>query len=182
MNTHLHTFAALGALLLLGGAPTPSYALGGCSVADPDYYEFPLVTTRNVPGTGRASGIGEVTFQPSPFGVSIGADGSYDYRVEVTGINLRPPRQGVFVAWAMTPQLDQVIRLGALDGQMKASGSVDWNKFLVAITLESEDDPGAAMWSGPIVMRGVSRSGLMHTMAGHGPFVQENCASYGFGG
>jgi len=182
MNKHIGTFAALGALLALSGAPSSSYALDGCAVAGPEYYEFPLVTTQNVPGTGRASGVGEVTFQPSPFGVSIGADGSYDYRVEVTGINLRPPRQGVFVAWAMTPELDHVVRLGALDEQMKAAGSVDWNKFLVAITLEAEDDPEATGWSGPIVMRGVSRSGLMHTMAGHGPFVQENCASYGFGG
>jgi len=26
----------------------------------------------------------------------------------------------------------------------------------------------------------VSRSGLMHTMAGHGAFQQENCAAYGY--
>jgi hypothetical protein len=29
-------------------------------------------------------------------------------------------------------------------------------------------------------MRGMSRSGMMHTMAGHGPFQQENCARYGY--
>jgi len=36
------------------------------------------------------------------------------------------------------------------------------------------------MWTGPVVMRGMSRSGLMHTMAGHGAFEQENCAAYGY--
>ena len=36
------------------------------------------------------------------------------------------------------------------------------------------------MWTGPIVIRGMSRSGMMHTMAGHGPFEEENCAAYGY--
>lgn len=39
---------------------------------------------------------------------------------------------------------------------------------------------GPDMWSGPVVLRGMSRSGMMHTMAGHGPFEQENCAAYGY--
>jgi hypothetical protein len=29
-------------------------------------------------------------------------------------------------------------------------------------------------------MRGMSRSGRMHTLAGHGPFEAEPCAKYGF--
>jgi hypothetical protein len=150
-------------------------------VASPEYYKFELVTTRNIPGTGRSSGVGEVTFSSSPFVVSIGGDGSYQYDLAIEAINLRAPPEGVFVAWAMTPELDQIARLGALDEDMAVSGQVKWNKFLVAITLEPEDNPEAAQWSGPIVMRGVSRSGLMHTMAGHGPFQPELCAVYGFG-
>ena len=76
-------------------------------------------------------------------------------------------------------------RLGALEvGEAERvsgfSGEVGWNKFLVVITLEPEDDPEAATWSGPIVLRGMSRSGAMHTMAGHGPFQEENCAAYGY--
>jgi len=27
----------------------------------------------------------------------------------------------------------------------------------------------------------MSRSGMMHTMVGHGALVQENCAAYGYG-
>ncbi|MGD2070011.1 MAG: hypothetical protein PVI57_15165, partial [Gemmatimonadota bacterium] len=60
-------------------------------------------------------------------------------------------------------------------------GRVEWNKFLVVITLETVDDPSADAWSGPIALRGMSRSGKMHTMAGHGPFQQENCAAFGYG-
>lgn len=180
----------MGLLLALSGAPshvearalTPNFAaspLAVCSGAE--YYEFALVTTRNVPGTGRSSGLGQVTFTPSPFVVSIGDDGSYNYDLTISGLNLRPPREGIYVAWAMTPEIDHIVRLGALDENMSVSGRVGWNKFLAAITIESEDDPESTQWSGPIVMRGVSRSGLMHTMAGHGPFQKDLCATYGFG-
>jgi len=64
---------------------------------------------------------------------------------------------------------------------LQASGSVSWNKFIVVVTLESSDDPDQTMWTGPIVFRGASRSGMMHTMVGHGPLQQENCAAYGYG-
>ena len=52
---------------------------------------------------------------------------------------------------------------------------------IVVITLEAADDPAATRWSGPIVFRGMSRSGMMHTMVGHGALQQENCAAYGYG-
>ena len=55
-----------------------------------------------------------------------------------------------------------------------------WNKFLVFVTLEPAEATGEARWQGPVVMRGLSRSGLMHTMAGHGPYEQEPCAVYGY--
>ena len=45
----------------------------------------------------------------------------------------------------------------------------------------TDDDPGAERWSGPIVFRGMSRSGMMHTMVGHGALQKENCAAYGYG-
>ena len=42
------------------------------------------------------------------------------------------------------------------------------------------DEEPTDIWSGPVVMRGMSRSGLMHTLAGHGPYEKEPCAKYGF--
>ena len=60
-------------------------------------------------------------------------------------------------------------------------GSARWNKFLVVITLEPDDGGESGMWSGPVVFRGMSRSGMMHTMVGHGALQQENCAAYGYG-
>jgi hypothetical protein len=146
----------------------------------PPFFAVDLVSTKKLPGSARAVGTGHVTFASSPFGVALAPDGSYVYDVSIQLQGLEPPDRGVLVAWLTTTQVDRVERLGTLDADLSVRGQVDWNKFLVVVTLESSDDPHAAMWSGPIVMRGVSRSGLMHTMAGHGPFQQELCAKYGY--
>ena len=146
----------------------------------PEYYRFPMVSTRRVPGTGNATGVGEVAFAQSPFGVALAEDGSYDYDFTVRFERLRPPRTGTFVVWATTRELDQITLAGELTDPVSFSGKVAWNKFLVVVTLEPVFDPDATMWTGPIVIRGMSRSGMMHTMAGHGPFEEENCAAYGY--
>ena len=85
------------------------------------------------------------------------------------------------MALVTTTEIDQIARIGTLDDDLRATGTVDWNKFIVVVTLEAEDDPTATMWKGPIVFRGMSRSGMMHTMIGHGALQQENCAAYGYG-
>ena len=93
---------------------------------------------------------------------------------------MKTPTAGRLVAWVTTRELDQIERLGPLDEKLRASGKVGWNKFLVVITLEADNNPEQSMWAGPIVFRGVSRSGMMHTMVGHGALQQENCAAYGY--
>ncbi len=144
------------------------------------YFAIDLAPTKKIPGTARASGKVSVTFAPSPYGVAVGADGSYTVDVHVSLQGFRPPSRGRLVAWVTTPQVDRIQRLGALDESLSVDGSVTWNQFLLIVTLEDADDPSAETWSGPIAFRGVSRSGLMHTMAGHGPFQQEWCAKYGY--
>ena len=66
-----------------------------------------------------------------------------------------------------------------LDDTHRIQGEAGWNKFLVVVSLEEEPE-AVERWSGPIVLRGMSRSGMMHTMAGHGPFASEPCATYGY--
>lgn len=168
---------------------------------DPDYYRIPLASTRLVAGTGQTTGEAGLVFPAaSPFGIAVTEDGSYDYRVRFRVERLPARSRGVFVAWVTTPEIDRVRRIGPLEGG-QAEGPVEWNKFLVVVTLEPEgsataapvvadategmDAPGgvagsAPPWTGPVVLRGMSRSGRMHTMAGHGPFEQERCAKYGF--
>jgi hypothetical protein len=166
IGTTTAALALAGAAFLLPEAHAAVHA-GVCApeVDPPAYYAVELVTTRNIPATGRATGVGEVTFASSPFGVALSPDGSYHYQVRIRLSGMKAPPQGT---------------LGALDDRLTTTGPVDWNKFLLVVTLEETDDPSATAWSGPIVLRGMSRSGMMHTMAGHGPFQQELCAKYGY--
>ncbi len=176
-------------LLILGLAPVPNFgpvetdpdgALECMPTDPPAYYAIDLVPTRRVPGTGLAEGVGEMRFARSPFGVAVSAKGQYKYDLVIKVNKLRPARRGVYAAWVSTPNLDQVVPLGVLDLEKGIHTQVDWNKFLVIITLEPDAKTLGKRWTGPIVMRGLSRSGLMHTMAGHGPFEDEPCAKYGY--
>ena len=160
---------------------------GSCGAAStaaiPDlpsnYYGIDMVPTKRVPGTGAGVGIGVVTFSKSPYGVSVTPDGTYVVDVQVTLDRIKQPKRGVLTAWATKDDLSEVKRLGTMDASFRASGQVGWNKFLLVVTLEPSAKP-TDIWSGPVVMRGMSRSGLMHTLAGHGPYEQEPCAKYGF--
>ncbi len=165
------TFLAL-AILLSGAAPA------GLCEAPPEYYKIDLVPTRRVPAARQATGAAHLTYTESPFGISVSPAGHYRYDVEVVVENLRPAPAGVYVAWLSTPNLKEVVRLGPLTDAIR--GRTEWNKFLVIITLESSARANQSRWQGPVVMRGLSRSGLMHTMAGHGPYEQEPCTVYGY--
>ena len=161
-------------------ADSPAEVAGDTGACGPEYYQFPMVSTKRVPGTGNASGVGEVAFARSPYGVALGEDGSYQYDFTVRFERMAPARDGTYVVWTTTPELDRIALAGELTNPAGFSGQVAWNKFLVVVTLEPAFDPDAAMWTGPIVIRGMSRSGMMHTMAGHGPFEEKNCAAYGY--
>ena len=169
-----------GALAAPRDGVQPRPDLRGPARSGPEYYRFPMVSTRRVPGTGNAAGVGEVAFARSPYGVALGTDGSYHYDFTVRFDRLNPARGGVYVVWTTTPELDRVALAGELTSPAGFEGRVAWNKFLVVVTLEPAFDPDATMWTGPIVIRGMSRSGMMHTMAGHGPFEEKNCAAYGY--
>ncbi len=178
----LPVLAPLGA----SAAVIPSSAPALCSapaLPGPNlpYYAIDLVKTGRVPGTGRSRGTAEAAFARSPFGVSIARDGTYIYDLTIGFERLKAPKQGYYTVWLTNSQVDQVTRLGVLDQTDSVHGRVAWNKYLVVMTLEPTDDPAATKWSGPIVSRGMSRSGMMHTMAGHGPYESEPCAKYGFG-
>ncbi len=173
------------ATLEVHAATVPSLSGNPCSITElPSlnlpYYAIEMVKTGRVPGTGRSRGLGQASFARSPFGVSIAPDGSYIYDLTV-GFEGLKAQDGHYTVWLTTAEVDNIKRLGVLDANGLVNGRVEWNKYLVVLTLESADDPGATKWSGPIVSRGMSRSGAMHTMAGHGPYVGEPCAKYGFG-
>lgn len=164
-------------------APAPlACVLAGAN--SPDYYSVSLVPTRQVTGTGRASGVARASFERTPFGVEVAPDGNFKLTLDVDVTGLPDAADGAFVAWVSTPDLDEARPLGTLDSTGSVSGVVAWNKFLVFVTLEPAEGPDAAAdrstWTGPVILRGMSRSGRMHTMAGHGPFEQQECSVYGY--
>ncbi len=146
----------------------------------PVYYAIDLITTRKIKGARRAKGTGNLTFVGSPFGVAISKSGNYMYNINISLSNLDGEMDGQLVAWVTSTDLSDIRKVGILDDDLEAAGKVDFTKFLVVITLEPLGKDVGEMWTGPVVLRGMSRSGLMHTKAGHGPFQVENCASYGY--
>lgn len=175
---------ALTAPVLFGFTKSeePSAPIAGFECSEPgnEYYTLELVTTKKVPGTGQAYGKSVMKFAHSPFGISITKDGSYQHKLEIQLERVNKPKNGVLVAWVTTPTLSKFKKIGALDDNFHVTGTVEWNKYIVVITLEESADGSSNMWEGPIAMRGLSKSGRMHTMAGHGPFDQEPCAKYGY--
>ena len=86
-------------------------------------------------------------------------------------------RQGaVYVVWAAVPELDEYIQLGALGESNALTAPLAWNKFMVFVSEEANLE--VERWEGPILLTGLSPSGRMHTMAGHGPFEDVSCQQY----
>ena len=101
------------------------------------------------------------------FDVAVDADGHLlqDLRVTVGGLpdpaTLGP--YSSYVAWATTPALDPVARLGRVSNGRNTTGRVAFNKFLLLVTAEAS--PPGERWRGKIVLRGNSPSGLMQPHA-----------------
>jgi hypothetical protein len=144
-----------------------------------DYYNIRMAPTGRAPG---AVGYVTKTFAQSPFGVAVSVDGRYVYDVHLAVDGLRGPPNVEYTVWVAPPNLSPIMRLGVLDEDFELMGQVDLNKFIMFVTAEqpgswkpeNAEKPGNA-WKGPILMQGISRSGLMHSASGHGPFEVENC-------
>ncbi len=157
-------------LLLLAATSGAPGAVGRCG-GTPEAVR--LQPTQQAPGSR-----GRMLLLPvaSPFGVAVDRDGRRIYRIAIEIQQLRRRPGAHYVAWVATPELDQALRLGPVGEDGRVEGLVSWNKFLVFVS--EEPAPGAERWSGPILLTGLSPSGRMHTMAGHGPFEGMNCQDF----
>ncbi|HEV2669911.1 MAG TPA: hypothetical protein VGU74_02370, partial [Gemmatimonadales bacterium] len=109
-----------------------------------DLYCIELVPT---PGLTGVSGRVELSQPPGPFTIAVTVDGRSRYLpvFELTGL---PPGHG-YVAWAATPQMDSIVRLGAVKNGTTQLRAIDFNKFTVLISQQP---------SGRYVLRGQSPS------------------------
>lgn len=133
----------------------------------------PMRPTQSAPG-----GRGTMTLsQPgSPFEITVDAGGHHMYDIVVQIDRLRRRSGASYVVWVATPELDEFERLGALGDGSRLTGRVAWNQFMVFVSEEAS--PDVERWLGPIVLTGLSPSGRLHTMAGHGPFEDVSCQQY----
>ena len=129
--------------------------------------------TQSAPGS---RGTLTLTQPVTPFGIAVDAEGRQVYDIPVRVEQLRRRAGATYIAWAATPELDEHIEVGVLDQAGVLTGRVVWNKFLVFVSEEASAD--VERWRGPIVLTGLSPSGRLHTMAGHGPFEDVSCQQY----
>lgn len=170
----------LAGLALAGAARGESdrVANGGSLAGDPAGCLFtpeviPLSGTQSAPG-GRGSMT--LTQPGSPFGVTVDDGGFQTFDIEIQVDQLRRRRGAVYVAWAAKPELDEWVQLGTLGEDSRLTARVAWNQFLVFVSEEASAN--VERWQGPIMLTGLSPSGRLHTMAGHGPFEAMNCQLY----
>ena len=97
---------------------------------------------------------------PGPFTVPVTVDGHYRYAPRITLRGLpRPPSGTRFVAWAASPTLDVITRLGLVTNGVNAVGEIALDRFLVLVS--AEGSPVSPQPRGPILLRGESPSNRM---------------------
>ncbi len=175
----------LSVFLAAGVVVGEARAAGSTGLPDPTGVTPPvgacLLTPEVVRLSGTQSAPGSrgsmVLTQPgSPFEITVDADGFQTFDIEIQVDQLRRRNGAVYVVWAAKPELDEYVQLGTLPEDNRLVGQVAWNQFLVFVSEEASAD--VERWQGPIVLTGLSPSGRLHTMAGHGPFEAMNCQLY----
>jgi hypothetical protein len=130
-------------------------------------YAFPLRATNKARG---ASGTGYLRTAHSPFDVAVTATGKLIYDLEISVSGLLPASSlglyKTYIAWITTPKLDRTEKLGTVGASGKLKATVfSMNKFILIIT--AEPSPEVKKRSGPILLRGISPSGLLETFQSH---------------
>ncbi len=122
-----------------------------------DLYCIDLIPAPDFPNAGGRVELGRAH---SPFGVAVTRDGTHVFELSVRVAGLPDPAAigGAveYVAWATTPMLAPMVRLGEVGGGRTATGRVAFDKFLVLVTAEPVAQ--AAERAGRIVLRGTSPS------------------------
>ncbi len=137
------------------------------SIRFAEVYKFSLRATSRA---RRATGVGELKPAASPFGFAVTAQGFPVYDLELNVWGLRTPKSlgstGSYVVWLTTPELDRTEKLGPVDpvGTFRFRVST-MNKFILVISLEESSD--VTKRSGPVMLRGISPSGLLQSFASH---------------
>jgi FtsP/CotA-like multicopper oxidase with cupredoxin domain len=109
---------------------------------------------------GAATGTVALQYIPGPFTVPVTVDGRYRYAPSITLRGLAAlPAGAAYVAWAASPSMDVVQRLGVAHNGINRAAEITLDRFVVLISLEA--DSTATERQGPVVLRGESPSNRM---------------------
>ena len=115
-----------------------------------DLYCIDLIAAPGV----HASGHVELVLSEGPFTVDVTADGHARYTLVGSISGLAPG--STYVAWAMTPLMDRIIKLGAVAADGFVAHDIALDKFVILVT--AERNARARAPSERIVLRGQSPS------------------------
>ena len=152
-------FAVMLSLVPTAQEPDRAWSIcqGNAAEADADLYCIELLAAGNIE---RASGTARLLPPSSPFGTAVTSSGDAVYDVLFTLRDLPEPASfgpfAVYVAWATTPQLDPVIKLGEVRNGTTRLGRVAFDRFLILITAESS--AATTERRGRLILRGTSAS------------------------
>ena len=131
--------------------------------AYPSPYRIDLVP---VPELRQVSGRVELRWASSPFGVAVSKSGQLRYRPVVHLSGLPSPETlgpySTYVAWATTPTLDPMLKLGEVRNGTSAWGlerELSFDRFLILISAEASAEVETR--AGRLVLRGLSPSMAM---------------------
>jgi len=147
----LLTFAwPVTAVRAQGACATPPGVVG----VSRDLYCIELVPAE---GAGAARGTAQLDWIPSPFTVAVAPDGTHRWDLTLS-LDSLPPLPGGrapgYVAWAASPSLTSMVRLGAVRTGTSRVGPLAFDRFLVLIS--AEPDTSSADRRGRLVLRGES--------------------------
>ena len=116
-----------------------------------DLYCVELVAA---PGVSGVSGRVELASPPGPFTVAVTADGHSRFIpiFYLSGL----PSTGTYIAWATTPQMDSLIKLGEVNNGSVTLRPIDFDKFNILVSAERSARVRAPR--GRIIVRGQSPS------------------------
>jgi hypothetical protein len=173
---------------VMAGPVTVLLAVAGFAVVPPDHLHimsrapdggdtpvapFAEIYTFTLRATGLALGAAaaaELKPSHSPFGIAVDREGFLIQELQIKTRGLRSPATlgpyTTYVVWMTTPELDRTEKLGALDEEGRLGAQVSgMNKFMLMVTAEPGEE--GEKRSGPIVLRGVSPSGLLTALGTH---------------
>jgi FtsP/CotA-like multicopper oxidase with cupredoxin domain len=148
---------ASSAATVQAAAKTCAPTAGNSAGPDADLYCIELLPAGEIES---ASGTARLLAPSSPFGVAVTKAGEHLYDVLFDLQGLPDPRTfgpyATYVAWATTPQLNPVVKLGEVTNGTVTLGRVAFDRILILITAETS--AAVPERGGRLVLRGTSAS------------------------